>query len=322
MLIAIEEEGAIAAAPQFVIPNRKQRRGKMTAGRREAISEALAAIARQSHEVISFRREVLNDTLLEISAVDRWLKDHQSEGAYPHAILVRLKEGFDLGLDDDTGRWKLEPPLSSMGPETIEGPVAVDLLEYAMPDNRWVRRIPIGRDGTLRKIYAIASDLSRKFSWQQAQATVFLLTDLTPLVETESIEIRYPPVVTLPYGGQSPLTCLLRVVIAVDPMMTPRQLAEKYAEIRTKLRTSKRRLQTEKHLRLALFAITHHSLSGDEMREWNKNFPNWKYSRVALFSRDAKTARTRLLHEPLADLRALPFGRAFYPVGRRSTKPV
>jgi hypothetical protein len=301
-LMELEEQGAIAAAPTFIKPTRKHRRGKMTTGRREAVSEALAAIARQNIDVISFRREILNGTLLKVNALDRWVKDHQSEETYPHAILVRLRHGFKL---DYTDGWTLEPPLSSMGPEVIEGLATVNMLEYAMPDSRWVRRMPIGRDGTLRKTYELAVDLTRRFSWQQAQATVFLLTDLTPLVETENIEIRYP--VTLPYVGQSPLMCLLRVVITVDPSITPRELAQKYAQIRAKLLKRKWRLQTEKHVQLALFAVNDRHLNSEAMREWNKDFPNWRYTRLSQFTRDAKTARNRLLHEPIAELGDFPF---------------
>lgn len=285
------------AAPEFI--TRRQRRGKATQGRREAISSALAEIARQDEDVLYFRRTVLNDQLLQFEEVDRWIQERRSDATYPHAIIVRIKNG--LKFNHQIG-WQLEPPLSSMGPERIEGLVPVDTLAYAKKGDRWKHIVPIGRDGTLRTVWRLSNSLARKFRWQEAQATMFLLTDMTPLL-SEEVTFNPPCMITLPWGGLLPLSCLTRVTLIIDPMMAPREIAQKYARIRAKLLSRKPRTQGEKHLQLAVFAVKYPTLSREAMVEWGLRFPDWKYTRVSLFARDARIARQRLLQEHPVDFR-------------------
>ena len=128
---------------------------------------------------------------------------------------------------------------------------------------------------------------------------MFLLTDCTPLL-TDTIQLGRPPWITLQWGGVR-LSCLNRITLTIDPLTTPREVAQQYASIRAKLLSRNPRSQSLKHLQLAVFAVKHPVLDQEAMVEWGAQFPRWKYTRFSLFARDARTARARLLHEHPAD---------------------
>jgi hypothetical protein len=288
-------------APRFIAPNRRHRRSKTVASHQEAVSDAIAEIVRQREDVRSFRRDVLHGQILKPEDVERWIEEHRRDGAYPHAVLVRLKTGFEF---DDRDEFKLKPLLSSVEPEDIERFVSNDSLDYGKPGSDRTHPVPIGRDGTLRVVYEISKTLARLFCWQEAQATVFLLTDLTPMIDTELVGLSQPPVVTLPYGEVKPLACLARLTMTVDPLLTPREVSQKYAKLRGRCLVSKPRAMSQKHLELAVFATKHPAVDRDAMELWGREFPSWKYQRVSIFARDAREARARLLHRSPVDLRA------------------
>lgn len=294
MEIAGNQAGVV---PEFMPSERRQRRGETTQGRQEAISSALAEIARQSEDVLRFRRSVLNGQLLRFEDVENWIHEQRSKEKYRNAVIVRLER--DRRFQRQNG-WQVEPALSSIGPEQIEGLAPVDDLAYASKDRKWAC-VPIGRDGALRVTWQLSRSLAKTFRWQEAQATMFLLTGITPLVATEDVQVDRPFWVTPPYGGIMPLSCLTRVILTIDPMMTPRELSQEYGRIRAQLLGRKPRAQSEKHLQLAVFAVKHHILDKDAMAQWSARFPEWKYTRFSLFSRDAQIARERLLHEHPVD---------------------
>lgn len=284
--------GSPEAAPEFIVPGRRQRRGKTLNDRTKAISEALAAIARQSDEVKSFRSRFLDSQLLRFNDVEQWIKERRQDCTYPHAVLVRVKTGPALGPSG----WHLEQPLSLVASNEIEGRAPVDLLNYAKHGSNWVHCVPVGRDGTLRVVFDLSKALVNRFRWQEAQATMFLLTDITPLVATESVQFNGPPFTNLPWGRRLPLGCLTRITLTIDPMVTPRELSRTYAKLRADLLIRKSKVQSEKHLQLAVFAIDHPALDKEALGEWARRFAKWKYRRVSLFARDARMARDRLLH--------------------------
>lgn len=287
------------ATPEFIIPNRRQRRGETTQVRREALSEALAAIARQSEEVLSFRSKILRGRILQFQEIEKWIEEHRQDATYPHALLIRIKR--DSSLFHRSGR-QSKGCLRLVGPDEIEGPAPVDSLFYAKPGSICADAVPVGRDGTLRIVQRISKTLAGRFLWQEAQATVFLLADLTPLITTQSIQFGPPPFMKVPDREHLlPMSCLTRVIITIDPMKTPRELSQEYGRVRTQLLGRKPRSQSEKHLQLALFAVKHQPLDKEAMAQWGTRFPKWKYTRLSLFSRDARVARERLLHEHPVD---------------------
>jgi hypothetical protein len=95
--------------------------------------------------------------------------------------------------------------------------------------------------------------------------------------------------------------------MTVDPITTPRELAAKYARFRLQVlnqgtgklgkRLKRARPLSEKHAKLATFAVRHNPLDSKKMTVWNRQFPQWEYTRYSNFSRDAKVAKERLLHQ-------------------------
>ena len=75
--------------------------------------------------------------------------------------------------------------------------------------------------------------------------------------------------------------------------MSPRELATRYAEIRSQL-LGRSRSQTEKHIHLAMFALQHPDCNKDAQLEWNKIHPRWQYWRLNRFKKEANTAKRRL----------------------------
>jgi hypothetical protein len=292
-------------APKFLAQSRRQRRGAATLGRNEAVSSALAEIARQSDDVRYFRRDILNDKPLRFEEVENWIQEQQKKEIYSNAVIVRIKKGSKLRRGDG---WQLDPPLSSIGPEQIEGLAPVDGLAYARKDSKVAEYVPIGRDGPLRTTWRLSSSLATTFRWQEAQATMFLLTDVTPLL-TESVQIDRAPMTSVAYGGADrsdtrslrSLSCLTRVTLTIDPMMTPREVSLEYRQLRARILGRKPRVQSEKHLQLAVFAVKHLKLDKVAMAQWNLRFPPWKHQRLSLFARDGRVARERLLHEHPVD---------------------
>lgn len=279
---------------KFIAPVRRQRRGKAVQSHQEAVSEAIAAIVRERKEVQSFRRDVLKGKTLKPEEVEAWIEDHTKDATSLHAAIVRLKTNFQIDERDEFG---FKPLISSVNPEDIEGYAHLDTLAYAKPGSAWVHRVPVGRNGSLRMLYKLSRDLATYFHWQEAQATVFVLTDLTPVIDTENITLSSLSWVTVPYGGMEPLACLIRVTLTIDPMMTPEELARKYAVVRNRFLVKKPRALSPKHLALAVFATKHPALDSEAMEQWAGEFPQWKYQRVSLFARDARIARSRLLHQ-------------------------
>jgi len=121
---------------------------------------------------------------------------------------------------------------------------------------------------------------------------MFVLTDATPLLLAETVTV---PLI-------SALPCIGRIKITIDPITTPRELAQRYAKLRAKLLGRKPRQLSEKHLRLAGFtAAKYGELDHNVMETWNRNFPTWRYRRFSIFSRDARRAVDRLLNQPTLD---------------------
>jgi hypothetical protein len=89
-------------------------------------------------------------------------------------------------------------------------------------------------------------------------------------------------------------------------------VAERYSAVRRYLVGERHREISEKHGRLALFAITQgHNLSLPvRMAAWNQQYPEWAYTRESNFSRDMLQAQRRLLGTTLDEIGAQRAGQA------------
>ncbi len=255
---------------------RRQRRDKVVSARSDAVSEFIAERGRNDEEVREFRKRYLSGAVLSPLKVEAWIDEQSWE--YNHAVAVgihRAPSGPD-GLH-------LIPELKSVKREQIQELLPVDCIAYQRPASRWVHRKPIGRDGALRTLLLLSRRLAKTFGWTEDQASMFVLTNLTPEIATTRWGIS--PV--------APLACLTSVSLAVDLQVTPEELARKYRAIRSKILGPRHRSLGEKHCRLAVFALKNPDLNQDALREWNNQHPAWSYTKVSRFAKEARLAKQR-----------------------------
>ena len=278
-LIAAELSSKAGAMLSPAETPRRQRRDKVVSARNDAVSEFIAARARDEREVRAFRQRYLIGAVLSPLNVKAWIDEQSSE--YDHAVAVRIPRGTKISPGPD-GR-PVFPALLSVKREQIEEILRVDCIAYQQPRSGWVHRKPIGRDGALRTLVLLSRRLAETFGWTEDQATMFVLTDRTPEIATARWGIS--PVASL--------ACLTRVSFAIDLQVTPEELAKKYRTIRSKILGPKHRSLGEKHCRLAVFALKHRHLNQDALREWNNQHQAWSYSKVSRFAKEARVAKRR-----------------------------
>lgn len=155
------------------------------------------------------------------------------------------------------------------------------------------------KGGALNKLQSISEYLAETYHWSETHATYFVLTDIAPLVHLYDVEHVF----------HHTIFSASRINLTLDPALTDKEVAAIYRKARQEmLKKDKQgkarfRLQSEKHLRLAIFEAE----QPDEltyrvkMRHWNKQFPKWKYKHESNFIRDTKKAIQRLLQPDYFD---------------------
>jgi len=246
--------------------------------RQMALSRVLAAYAAREDEVTRFRREVLGDRLLAREEVEEWV-DRQAE------------------RDGPPTRWLVVPLPPDVQPRPGETPtlalrtcrVEVETLRYVVPDDPWVRVRPVAAEGVLGRLAQLSRRLAERYGWHEAQATVFVVSGMTPLIGVARVAWR---------RGAVPV--LGRIVLEVDPVLTPAEVAARYRQARAQaLGKALVRPQSEKHRALAVFAVEHpDGTLRERMAAWNHTYPQWQYSQETNFGRDLRAAVRRLLGSP------------------------
>ena len=150
----------------------------------------------------------------------------------------------------------------------------------------WAKPIPVAAGGVLDELRVVSDRLARRHTWTPAQATTFVLTGNTPLVSPLRVKVQ-----------SSHIPALSRLVLTVDPAISPRELAEHYRQARQQFVGKRHRSMSEKHTTLVTFMNTRppKETYARSMTAWNRKYPKWKYKAVSNFGRDVKTARKRLL---------------------------
>ena len=250
------------------------------------LSDLIAHQAATEEWVMIFREQHLSEGLLKTADVHDWIARKSSEeGPASRYIKVCIPDGHKLVSLN--GRITTEPQL------VISDRVAVTRLEgevisYSVPDDQWVRRLPVRHGGTLDKLRLLSKSLARRNKWMEAQATTFVLTDISPVLASICGGIRM--------AMHQPISS--RINMEIDPTLTPEEVAGYYKKIRASLIGSRFRSMSEKHLRLAEF-YGGHKPEGKTwtalMDSWNRiQVRDWKYKRYETFARDCKRAWERL----------------------------
>ena len=164
------------------------------------------------------------------------------------------------------------------------------LLSYAVLGDKWTYSVPVAGGSILEELQRLSRYLVTKYTWQEYQATTFILTGLSPLL----------PLAHTVLHRLSLYPALNTITIKVNPRLSPDELKGIYARARHHLMAEgqkRNRPMTTKHLELAVFYHPHQGVKGAElMSAWNKEHPEHKpYYQVTNFERDAKHARNRLV---------------------------
>ena len=259
--------------------------------RLQILSDLTARQAAAEKSVITFRQQHLSEGLLEREEVVEWITTQASvDGPASRYLRVPIPDGYVPVRCD--GRIFTEPRLT-ISDTTSATQIEMDLLSYASPDDQWVRRIPVRHGGTLDGLRVVSNSLARRYSWQEAQATNFVLTGISPSLSSSLGGIRM--VLNQPISS--------RITMEIDPTLTPREVAQRYKNLRAPLVGARFRSMSEKHLRLAKF-YGGHKPEGTTwttlMTRWNHGEGrDWRYNRFETFARDCKQAWERLMGRDL-----------------------
>lgn len=262
-----------------------------------ALSFALACIANGDDRVQQFRTKFLANGLLGRDEVEAWIQNEvQAEGPQRAGLTIAMPDDAVVETDMQTGRMTVA--LRAMEVEVQR--LSRDFLSYGVPGDDWERALPIARGGTLDRLRGVSTSLAARFQWNEAQATLFVLTGEVPLVSRVRARMTF--------SGAAP-TSTARVVLEVDPTVPPTEVAKAYGRIRQRWLGARHRPLSGKHLRLATFYAPRPD--GEpwktSLSAWNDDAaPDERYElrHVANFARDCRKALDRLLDPPL-DWRAL-----------------
>ena len=255
--------------------------------RLEILSNLVADQAADDLDVAAFRQQHLAKGLLKAEEIESWIsKQYTRDGPNTIYMKVPIPDGYELVRRD--GCICTEPPLtvSSATPATH---IEVELLALALPGEEYVRRLAVKRGGVLDKLRVVSKALARRYTWQEAQASAFVLTSIVPLLASLRGSIRM--MFSLPISS--------RITMEIDPTLTPEEVAEHYKRIRSSLIGARYRSMSEKHLRLAEFyrgEKPEGTTWSDLMTKWNASQKAaWRYTRFEIFARDCKQAWDRLI---------------------------
>jgi len=299
-------------APQVL----SEQEAKKPSSRIVALSILVAQEATKEAEVQAFRTDVLGGKLLSLEAVEEWILEQSKSdgqptwwlekitlpGTFMHESFEKLSPDAGLVLSNikPDGYMKYYPDkeprdqfeLRLLLPFSIPTRSLMEyfrfrMLAYGVPGNNEEKKIPTSINGVLERLRLLSEGLAQKYDWMEAEATLFILTGSIPEISQVSSAVL-----------DRPLSALSRIVLTLDPSLSPKEVAEYYRKVREDVIGTRHRELSEKHMQLAIFAATQPEERkwSDKMAEWNRTHPaEWKYEEVANFSHDCLQARRRLL---------------------------
>jgi hypothetical protein len=149
----------------------------------------------------------------------------------------------------------------------------------------------------LDQLRTLSEGLANRYRWSKGQATIFVLTGLTPVLSQISIELR---TVGATPGAEE-------VRITVRPTATPEDVMEAFRTARKKFFGTRTRSIPSRQAHLVLHRLGRlHNKPDESWTEtqvaWNQYYerrrPGWKFTSAKQVRRDFNAARRRLLeHE-------------------------
>jgi len=147
----------------------------------------------------------------------------------------------------------------------------------------------------LDSVRKVSEHLAQYYGWTEAEATLFVLTGRPPFISDCKVLIRTK---ALKAPCDSGWKITKTIVMEIDPILTPDQVAKTYEQERKKMLLWSPRIQSQKHLALAEYVgLDRKQTWRDKMKQWNKTFPQWSYQNARNFQRDVQQATQRLLED-------------------------
>lgn len=272
-------------APRIELPPMKGNPARDARG--ELIAFLLSRYAARLDEVRGFREEFLPRGPLSVDQVESWLQTRSKQEGFAAWFEVPVPSDAGDLKSDDRGVW-IDPPftVSKEHPATSVHSV---WLYYALPD-RPEQRISVAAAGVLARLCTLSEKIAHMLGCSEGDATMFILTGrpvTLPVCERSFV-----------FRGGDRISSLNRICLTIDPTLSPREVANIYADMRRKIFGRQRyRAMSEKHIRLAIFAFmrpAEESLK-DKMAAWNKAHSKWRYRQETIFGRDLAAARRRAI---------------------------
>lgn len=196
-------------------------------------------------------------------------------------------EGRVLGQDEELERWLWERAREETS-ALVPGQSPLYLAYLGLHDE--LAYVPYLPGGALDRLKELTRELDQRYGWHEDEATTFVCRGRVPVPEEfEAIVVQREP-----FGVAS------RLVMTVDPALSPGALASLYQEQRKQLLTGERhRDLNARHRTLAWHYALNRSVPWQEqMRRWNETQRvDWRYTEVRNFHRDSTWAAKRLLRQ-------------------------
>jgi hypothetical protein len=274
--------------------------------REEAVSRLVANLAAERADVRDLRGDPANQVpaeLLPWEHIHDWIAARAAEELAAHQpqawAIGHLELPAEYAADIQqaaSGAAGAGQPVRTielrLQPEDLAQQAYPLTLLYAKKGEDFVWGYVVRAGGVLDRLRRLSQQLAEAYRWSEAQATIFVLTGLAPLIASITGESDTPE-----DDADGRLPILSRITLHVDPTMSPSEVAEQYAALRRWLYGERHRDLTEKHTQLALFAATEpkHTTWAARMARWNAAHADWRYTEVSNFSRDCLQAQRRLL---------------------------
>jgi hypothetical protein len=269
--------------------------------RAAAFASFLAALARAEPGVVRYRREVLGGRTLSEEEALRFARSAilgvaSWEGVKALPCLPWEAEGRIVAWREDG-----EVELELTAP--VQGRWRWWCNEWRLLCYPWQGReegVRVASGSVLGDLQKLASRLARRYQWQEAQATWFVLTDMTPWVSPVRWRLN---------NHLTPFFARPTIELVVEPWWPARRLMETYWRLQRQLGIT--RGLGEKTLTLTLFLADHirvrHAPGAGTspglelppwqrlMTLWNEAHPDQRYQDIRHFARDCQAALERVV---------------------------
>lgn len=229
----------------------------------EALSFLLADEAARDDKVAGFRARRLGGTLLAAAEVEPWiLSQTTSDGPATQYVQTPVPGDVPVHVTMDGDLVTADGLPLSQGHLTRQAATAAKMLYYYVPGEGVPKFVVTASMGVLEELRSVGEHLVRELRWGQSEATVFILTGLTPLygeiwAEQEWDELR-------------PLAS--RITLKVCPTVTPQEVARIYHGLRAQILSGRYVHIQPRQAALVAFAFPRlkRGMTWEEIRQaWN-----------------------------------------------------